>query len=348
MKNQFAVNRVEMELNQWRSREDRFSKLFSFSLSSNRALLKEKLHHYERVAARYQGTKDPDERFVLQVLQQERRRMEKQLYPNLFLRILRRLLVLPAREQTVVRRDLRSMEENNRSLQEQLQKAGFTGLTSRLDEQIRQGQSQFTLPVSYYINEKERMDHQLTFSRDHTGQYQFNGFQAKLYDESGQNALKQHYFELKDNMDVNRAYQLLEGRAIQKEDRWLQLNFSDKDAQGNYRVKEFHSSFGYDLEKVLQSLPIKELQDSATSYRLLDKLKQGSREAVSFLRDGREQRYYIDANPQFKSVNIYDEHSRKITLSTALGSKTTEALKISHKTNEQQVKAKRNGMKVHH
>lgn len=193
-----------------------------------------------------------------------------------------------------------------------------------------------------------RPGNQLTFSRDHTGQYQFNGFQARLWDETGQASAKQHYFELKDGMDVGRAYQLLEGRAIQKEDRWLQLDFNDKDAQGNNRVKEFHSSFGYDLEKVLQDLPIKELRERATAYQLLDRLKQDSREAVSFLQDGKEQRYFIEANPQFKSVNIYDEHSRKITLSAALGNKTAKALKVTHKVNQQQVQAKRNGMKVHH
>lgn len=149
-------------------------------------------------------------------------------------------------------------------------------------------------------------------------------------------------------MDVNLAYQLLKGRAIQKEDRWIQLDFNDKDAQGNYRVKEFHSSFGYDLLKVLQDLPIKELQEKDTANQLLDRLKQGSREAVSFLRDGRAYRYYIEANPQFKSVNIYDEHSKKITLSMAMGNKTMEALKVTHKVNEQQAQVRRNGMKVQH
>lgn len=86
----------------------------------------------------------------------------------------------------------------------------------------------------------------------------------------------------------------------------------------------------------------------ATDYQLLDNLKQGNRKAVSFLREGREQRYYIEANPQFKSVNIHDEHSRKITLATVLGHKTIETLKVSHKVNEQQTQVKWNGIKVHH
>jgi len=35
-----------------------------------------------------------------------------------------------------------------------------------------------------------------------------------------------------------------------------------------------------------------------------------------------------------KSVNVYDEHARKVTLNTALGNKTLEAVKLIHKVNE--------------
>ena len=143
------------------------------------------------------------------------------------------------------------------------------------------------------------MDHQLSFSKDQAGNYQLNGFQAKIYIETQSSVARQHYFELIGDIDANRAYQLLEGRSVLQGDRWIQLDFNDKDAQGNYRIKEFHASFGYDLEKVLRALPIKEIQEKATDYQLLDNLKQGSRQAVSFLREGREQRYYIEANPQF-------------------------------------------------
>jgi len=351
MKNQFVgANRVEMELTLWRSREERFTKLFSMSISANRPLLREKLHHYERAAIKYKGTSDPEERFALQVMRQERRQMEKQLYPNFLLRMLRRLLVLPAREKISVRKDVKNTEANSRSLKEQIQKAGFSGLASKLDEQIRQGQPQFSIPNSYYINERERVDHQLHFVRDHTGNYQFNGFQAKLYDETKPEASRQYYVEAREGMDIGRVYQLLEGRAVQKAGNWIQLDLNDKDAQGNNRVKEFPSSYGFDLERVLQDLPIKELRNQSTAYQLLDKLKQGSREAVSFLQDNREYRYYIEANPQFKSVSIFDEHSRKVTLSSALGNKTPEAIKISQQMNQQQQLnfKKLNGVKVHH
>ncbi len=346
MKNQLGTNRIEVELTLWRGREDRFSKLFSFDLSNNKALLRSKLHFYEQVASKYRQTRDPEERFALLVLKQDRRRLEKQLYPNLFLRLIRRLVVLPIRRQIINRRDINQFESNTQSLDDQIVKVGFSGLRSKVEEQIRQGKSQFTIPLSYYVNEGKRMDHELTFVKDHSGQYQFHGFQARLVDEREPNAAKQHYFESRDRININKAYQLLEGRAIEKGDRWIQFDFNDKDAHGNYRVKEFISSYGFSVEMALRDLPLKELQDRDTADQLVDSLKQGRREEVSFVQDGgKEQRFFIEANPQFRSVNIYDEHSKKISLATAIGA-TIDAVKISRKENEKQIQARRNGMKV--
>lgn len=82
--------------------------------------------------------------------------------------------------------------------------------------------------------------------------------------------------------------------------------------------------------------------------KLQNTLRQGNRQSVIFIKDRNEHRFYIESNPQFKSVNIYDEHSRKITLATALGNKTTETVKQMHKINERQDEnpSKRNGMSI--
>ncbi len=350
MNNQQPVNRVEMELNQWRSREERFSKLFSFSLSSNRALLKEKLEYYDRTAAKYKGTPDFDERFALKVLRQERNRIEKQLYPNLIIRLLRRLLVVPFKEQVVIKQNERRTEQNNQMLHSQLQRAGFSGLSKKIEEQIKQGQPQFAVPVSYYINDKERLDHQLSFVKDQSGQYRFEGYKTNLHNEAKPEEQREQFFSMRTGYNVNamEAYNLLAGRAIQKEGTWMQLDMNDKDPHGNFRIKEFYSGYGYDLEKTLQQLPLKELLNKNDADKVRDVLRQGNRQSVSFIKDGNEQRYYIEANPQFKSLNIYDEHSRKITLNTALGNKTMEAVKLSHKINERQEQSqtKKNGMRI--
>lgn len=350
MNNDQVVNRVEAALQQWRNKEDRFSRIFTFSLSSNRALLKEKLEFYERVAAKYRGTQDQDERFALKMLRQERNRVEKQLYPNPMIRLLRRILVVPILNQLVIRQDNKRIEQNSQSLHDQVQRAGFNNLSEKIDQQIKLGQQQFSLPVSYYINDRERLDHQLSFVKDQNGAYHFEGYQTGLYNESKPDEKRQQFFRMGEGNDVNvtGAYNLLSGRCIQRDGTWFQLDFNDKDAQGNYKIKQFHTDYGYDLEKILKDLPLKELLNKGEADKLREALKDGNRISVSFIKDGNEQRFYIEANPQFRSVNIYDEHSKKVTINAALGNKTTDVLKETNKVKEQQQigQSRKNGMRL--
>lgn len=350
MNDQLPVNRVEMELNQWRSREERFSKLFNFSLSNNRSLLKEKLHHYGRIGTKYKGTKNLEERFALQILKQEKSKLLKLLYPNLLVRLVRKLLVAPLIDQIAVRKDTKEEEKNNQSLHDKVQRIGFRDLSNQIDQQIKQGHEQFNIPVSYYINEKERLNHELSFVKDQSGQYQFEGYKTTLQNESKPEEERSQYFKVqgRNPIDATEVYNLLAGRAVQKENSWIKLDFNDKDAKGNHRIKEFHSVYGYDLERALQQLSLKELSNKTETDKLKHDLKQGNRLPVTLIKNGNEHRFYIEANPQFKSINIYDEHSRKITIATALDNKTMETVKQIQKTNEskQENHSKRNGMRV--
>jgi hypothetical protein len=350
MNEQLPMNRVEMELNEWRSREERFSKLFNFSLSNNRSLIKEKLHHYERIGTKYKGTKNIEERFALKMLKQEKDKILKQLYPNFLVRLVRKLVVAPLIDQIAVRKDTKEEEKNNQSLHEQVQRIGFTDLSGKIEDQIKQGHEQFTIPVSYYVNEKERLNHELSFSKDQSGKYQFEGYKTTLQNESKPEEDRSQYFKMQErnSVDTTQAYNLLAGRAVQKERIWIQLNLNDKDAGDNHRIKEFHSGYGYDLEKAVLQLPLKELSNKTEADKLKDALKQGNRQPVTLIKNGNEHRFYIEANPQFKSVNIYDEHFRKITLATVLGNKPMETVKQLQKTNEHQEQnhSKKNGMRV--
>ncbi|MCD0474071.1 hypothetical protein LPB87_06650 [Flavobacterium sp. EDS] len=350
MNESLPVNRVEMELNQWRSREERFSKLFNFSLSNNRSLIKEKLHHYERIGTKYKGTKNIEERFALQMLKQEKNKILKQLYPNLLVRLIRKLVVAPLIDQIAVRNDVKEEQKNNQALYDQVQRIGFKDLSSHIEQQLKQGQEQFTIPISYYVNEKERLYHELSFAKDQSGRYQFGGYKTTFQNESNPEENRSQYFKVQheNSINVTEAYNLLAGRAIQKEGSWRQLDLNDKDVSGDHRIKEFHSSYGYSLESALQELPLKELSNKTNACKLQDALRQGNRELVTLLKNGKEHQFYIEANPQFKSVNIYDGHSRKITLATALGDKKTETVRQIQKVSEtpRMNHSRRNGLHV--
>ncbi len=88
---------------------------------------------------------------------------------------------------------------------------------------------------------------------------------------------------------IMQSYNLLSGRAVLGTDgKWAQLDLSDKDAANRYRVKEFRQEYGYDLGKVLDGLPL----GATNMLRLQKALEAGSRESVSFLKDGKEQRFF--------------------------------------------------------
>ena len=57
--------------------------------------------------------------------------------------------------------------------------------------------------------------------------------------------------------------------------------------------------------------PIKEMQNDQERTKLMDSLQKGNRQSVTFLENGNEQRKYIEANPQFKSVTVYDANMHR-------------------------------------
>ena len=216
MKIEQAINRVEAELQQWKQKEERFSRMFAFKVSDNRVFLKEKLRHYGTVAALFRDSINPEERLALRILRQERRRIEKQLYPKLWLRLLRRLTVEPIRRKHIARLQAREARRNEQTLKNALHKAGFGQVASKLQENIRQGLDRFSIPVSYHVNEKERMDFGLSFAKDQNGQYRFEGYRAALTGEDKPQESRQQNFPIQEGgVTATEAYHLLSGRALQ-------------------------------------------------------------------------------------------------------------------------------------
>lgn len=92
----------------------------------------------------------------------------------------------------------------------------------------------------------------------------------------------------------------------------MQLDFKDADANGNFRQKHYHENYGYDLEAVVSKHPIKELDNPSHKEDLMNSLKKGNRQSATFIKDGQEIKQYIEANPQFKTLTVYDAEHRRL------------------------------------
>ncbi len=102
----------------------------------------------------------------------------------------------------------------------------------------------------------------------------------------------------------------------QKYNAWLQLDFKNTDKYGNFETKQFHQQYGYNLQTVLEARPIKELANNNTRNQLMESLQRGNRQMVTFESNGKEIKAFIEAAPQYKSLNYYNDHHKRIDYQT--------------------------------
>jgi hypothetical protein len=220
-------------------------------------------------------------------------------------------------------------EENLKFLKDGLVYMGFgTKLHDELDAKIKGQAKEFQLSVQGEYKrptgETEKVDYKLDFRKSETtDMFFFNRYKATLLNdldpakEKGQ----MFYVDRGRGVTAKEAFNLLDGRSVNRDlltknnepyNAWLKLEFSTQDKHGNFEVKKFTPGYGYDLLATLKKYPIKELDSSESLVRLTASLEKGNVQAVTFVREGREEKMHIEANPQYKSLNVYDESMKKV------------------------------------
>ncbi len=84
-------NRVEVGIREWRGHSKRLSDLFGESITQHPNIKKAQLSHFRDVAKRQLPDITKEEKTMLRVLRGEIKRMEKDLYPSMFVRFVRRI-----------------------------------------------------------------------------------------------------------------------------------------------------------------------------------------------------------------------------------------------------------------
>lgn len=214
-------------------------------------------------------------------------------------------------------------QKNLDYLKEGLKYLGFgEGLNEKLTENIKQQKEQFQLKT---VNEygPDKVNYVLDFKKgDQSDMYFFNKYTATFKANENSEEKSQSFFPKKNTgVTAKEAYNLLNGRSVNKNltnqegqpyNAWLQLDWSQKDNHGNHKFKMIHQAYGYDLEKELSKHPIRELGDPTTKERLIQSLERGNLHQVTFQKADREDKMFIEANPQFKTLNVYDAKLKKV------------------------------------
>jgi hypothetical protein len=219
-------------------------------------------------------------------------------------------------------------EQNLDYLSRQIKFTGFgEGHALDLKEKMASGVGEFTLTHLQDFG-KDRAEANLHFRKsEQSDLFFFNRYDLSVKNAQKDETLKQTFYinPKEDNITLKEGYNLLSGRAIQKEytpkegakyNAWMQIDFKESDKNGQYKVKHYHPNYGYDLESTLHKHPIQELGTNDGIKRLLESLERGNRQQVTYGEPGNEKKVFIEASPQFKSINLYDDSMKRIINNT--------------------------------
>jgi len=215
-------------------------------------------------------------------------------------------------------------EQNLDYLSRQIKFTGFgEGHEKDLKEKMESGIADFVLTHDQEFGQ-DSAKATLHFRKSETiDLYFFNRYDLVVQGHQQSEPVKQTFYinPKVDHVSLKEGYNLLKGRSVHKEYQpkegekykvWLQLDLKDTDKNGQYKIKQFHPNYGFDLEVTIHKYPIQELNTVEGTKRLIESLERGNRQLVTYGEPGDEQKIYVEASPQFKSINLYDDSMRRI------------------------------------
>jgi len=212
--------------------------------------------------------------------------------------------------------------ENFQYLSDNLKYMGFgENLKADLEKNLNEGKADFQLHYKAEINKKP-FEVTMNFRKSDTSDmYFFNNYHASL--EKGKNEKAEQTFYLNKGKGITgkEAFNLLDGRSVHKDlvtkegqpyKAWMQLDFENKGKNNNFEVKQFHEKYGFDLKASVEKFPITDLKEPDKEKALMQSLQKGNVQSVTIEKDGSSHKMFIEADPQFKKVNLYDSNMKLV------------------------------------
>lgn len=206
--------------------------------------------------------------------------------------------------------------ENFQYLTDNVKYLGFgENNKSEIEKNMNSGKPEFQVLVKTEINSKA-FEATLNFRKsDSTDLYFLNNYHAALNKGNEEKVGQTFYLNKGKGVTAKEAYNLLDGRAVHKElstkegqsyKAWIKLDTAVTDKNQNYELKQFHENYGFNLKEAVSKFAIKELSDPEKEKALFQSLQKGNLQSVTIEKDGNSSKMLIEADPQFKKINMYD------------------------------------------
>ena len=224
------------------------------------------------------------------------------------------------------------------------------GLGERLSEKMNESKDAIDIPLtqSFFVAgnpvKKQDVDFSLHFNKGkESDMYFLNSYSAQLKGGPEENNMPQKFYINKGKgITAKEAFNLLSGRAINKDftnkagetyNAWVKLKPSEIGSEKSNRdFQMFSENYGFDLVKTLSKYPVKEMQSPDAAERLMNSLKKGNMQAVTFVQNGEEIPKFISANPQFKNLNVLNHDGSVMFHNSIMFNKSNDDQKKNIKT----------------
>lgn len=162
----------------------------------------------------------------------------------------------------------------------------------------------------------------LKFGKSDEGKVYFNSYNATLKNEKGETFSHNFSANKENSFTAKEAVNLLEGRAVkteflnpttdEKEPAFVKLNFGeDKTDYGNYKLEVYNKNYGVDVAQIVEK---SNLIFDKPEYKdnIIKSLEKGNIVKVKFSHEDQLMEGKAILNPQYKSLNLYDQDMNRI------------------------------------
>lgn len=216
--------------------------------------------------------------------------------------------------------------EDLNEVKEQLK---FAGIKLDLDKEIVQllenDQPKSVIKFDAETETKDKLVVDLKFGKsEKTHKHYLNSFHIKMTKPDGSVMEQTFYQNFGANITFKEGINLMHGRSVyktglvgqekEKYNAWLQLDVTKATTNGDYKYHRYTDSFGFDLEAKLQERGYKQMQvEEGKENYFVNAIKKGDRVLGTRNEEGREIKEYVEANPKWKTINVYDlNHKRQL------------------------------------
>ncbi|MNJ87477.1 hypothetical protein D3C87_49970 [compost metagenome] len=323
-----AINRAIGLWESWHQKQTMLESVFGTGIATD--LNKEKFEFLSAGVARIAPGASADEKLVLAMLKKTTARLEKQLYPNPVLRVLRRVKALVYDRPLQAARLRQLKADNIASLSSELESIGVDPERLNLEKRLDFESPRMDIAMVSPYGTDHNFQLKLHMEKNESGAYQLNGYTAMLKDPANPEKSRSYTFEAASGVNAREAAKLLQGRAVLKHyktennrmgSKWLQLDFKNLSIEGKPVLKEMGADYEFNISQQVTQIATALEKWELTSARVLDGLEKGNQIVLKGV-NGETTLLEVDAID--KQVVLRNENGKAVPLESVVSAKKTQ------------------------